>query len=364
MPLVGVLMKLFLRILKNIAVTAAIMTSAYYINILIETATSFKRVEPMIYLLAVFFVAVCTDSFVYGAVSSVAASLTLFIIYIQPASVIGFTFNLVLAIIIVFVASIMVCALTVYIKRDKKLKRITANERMRADLMRAISHDLRTPLTSIYVSSSTILDSYHAMTPEQRLELVKDIKNEANDLIRMTENGLLIARMSDDKVKLARTAGALDELIDATVAKFKKHYPDCPFDFEIPDEPVFVAMDAMLMSQVLSNLLENAVFHAKGMTKLLLRISATERDVLFEVIDDGCGLPKEGIFPGADRKKRRTQKEVDDADRSQSGRHNMGIGLSVSSAIVKAHDGELKAENNEKGGTTFYFKLTREAFDE
>ena len=113
-------------------------------------------------------------------------------------------------------------------------------------------------------------------------------------------------------------------------------------------------MDAMLIEQVLINLLENAVIHAKGMETLKLSVSCKDGQALFCVSDDGCGIPQErleNLFTGyLDRKNT-------PADGSRS---NMGIGLSVCATIIKAHGSEIFAKNLENGGAAFYFTLETE----
>ena len=117
-------------------------------------------------------------------------------------------------------------------------------------------------------------------------------------------------------------------------------------------------MDSILIEQVLLNLLENAVFHAKGMTELILSVSLVGDKAVFEVSDNGCGIPEEAlnrIFTGSYKK---SAAPVDGT------RSNMGIGLSVCAAIIKAHGGEITAENRIGGGAVFHFSLERECNDE
>ena len=119
-----------------------------------------------------------------------------------------------------------------------------------------------------------------------------------------------------------------------------------------------IPMDNLLLQQVLFNLLENAVYHAKGMTELILAVECQENMAVFSVRDNGCGIPTErmrNLFSGY----------LGREDRPMDGtRHNMGIGLSVCSAIVKAHGGEIKAKNRPEGGAEFTFALEMEDSDE
>ena len=125
---------------------------------------------------------------------------------------------------------------------------------------------------------------------------------------------------------------------------------------ELPDDFIVIPMDSMLIRQVLTNLLENAVLHAEGMTKLTLRVFTLGNRAVFEVADNGCGIPKERLrtlFTG-------TLPSESEAD---SGKHGMGIGLSVCAAIIKAHGGEIKAESKPGEGTTIRFWLETEEIE-
>ena len=119
-----------------------------------------------------------------------------------------------------------------------------------------------------------------------------------------------------------------------------------------------IPMDSMLIQQVLMNLLENAVLHAEGMTTLMLRVFTLGSRAVFEVKDDGCGIPKERLrtlFSGTGG--------PDPNAPADSGKHGMGIGLSVCAAIIKAHGGEIDAESRPGEGTTIRFWLETEKIE-
>ena len=114
-----------------------------------------------------------------------------------------------------------------------------------------------------------------------------------------------------------------------------------------------IQADPMLLEQVLMTLLENAVFHARGMERLELLVEIQGNKAVFTVRDDGCGIPGDriaGLFAG----------NLDNRRPKDTGRSNMGIGLSVCAAIVRAHGGEIRASNRETGGAQFFFALDLE----
>ena len=123
---------------------------------------------------------------------------------------------------------------------------------------------------------------------------------------------------------------------------------------EIPDQFISIPMDAMLIEQVLINILENAVDHAVGMTRLILKVTCENELAHFRISDNGCGIPQDrmkDLFTGY------LERGTLPTD---SSRNNMGIGLSVCSTIIKAHGSEIHAENLKKGGASFFFSLEME----
>ena len=227
-------------------------------------------------------------------------------------------------------------------------------ERMRANLLRAVSHDLRTPLTTIYSASSTLLDKREQLTDQQRDLMLKSIQEDSEWLVRMVENLLSITRIGSERIEIAKTPVILDELIDSAMTKFHSRYPGQEVALELPEDMVAIPVDAILIEQVLINLLENAVLHAEGMTTLSLRVFTLGRQAIFEVADNGCGIREDRlshIFSGS----------YEALESTPDGRkRNAGIGLSVCATIIKAHGGEITAENRRGGGALFRFTLGKE----
>lgn len=191
---------------------------------------------------------------------------------------------------------------------------------------------------------STQQSKYDALPKEQQLKLLGEIQEDSEWLIRMVENLLSVTRIDGAKVEVVKTPTVLDELIDSVLMKFSKKHPNQKVITQIPEEFVDIPMDSLLIEQVLLNLLENAVFHAKGMTELTLSVSLVGDKAVFEVADNGCGIPDDAlqkIFTGS------YEKSAAPVDGTRS---NMGIGLSVCAAIVKAHGSEITAENRKGGG--------------
>ena len=306
-------------------------------------------------MLAVYIVSVLTPGYIYGISSALISVLMVNFAFDFPFFAFNFTIaeNIVSAIILLAVTMIT-CGLTAKVRHQDAIKAERDKERMRANLLRAVSHDLRTPLTTIYGSSSALLENYDNFSAEQCKEMLKGISEDSQWLHRMVENLLSITRLDGNNVKIIKTATVLDELIDSVLVKFSKRYPNQSIDIDIPDDFVTVPMDALLIEQVLINILENAVQHAEGMTSLKLKVFTISDKAIFEIKDNGCGIPEsklKDIFSGA---------YTTSLDISDSKKNNAGIGLSVCASIIKAHGGDIKAENEKEGGCIFRFTLNME----
>lgn len=346
-------------ILKNGFFTLFVLAAAFLLGLMIHAWELSETVYPMIFVLGTFLVSIRTEGYLWGILTSLISALLVNFAFTKPYY--GFdllTSECFLVALIMIAVSVMTSALTKKIKEQEKIKAESEKEKMQANLLRAVSHDLRTPLTTIYGSCSTIIENYDSLSKEHQIELLNKTREDSEWLIRMVENLLSVTRIDNDKVSVAKMPTVPEELIDAVLVKFYKRYPEQKVQVKIPDEFISIPMDAMLIEQVLINLLENAVVHAKGMTKLALDVGVSGSRVVFSVFDDGCGIPKEHldkIFNGF-------QDRINGP--SDGNRHNMGIGLSVCSTIIKAHGGEIQAMNRPEKGAVFWFTLEREMSDD
>ena len=342
------------HIITDSVFTIITLLAVFFVNLFLFMYFDTKTMTPMVFVLGVFLVSWRTQGYVFGIVSSLLSVLAVNWAFTYPY----WAFDLISpecisSAVVMLIVSTMTGALTTRLKQQEKLKAEAEKERMRGNLLRAVSHDLRTPLTSIYGSSSAIIENFESISDERKLLLLKDIQSDSQWLNRMVENLLSVTRVDADKVRLSKHSTVLEELIDALLVKFYKHYPNYKVQVLIPDDFVSIPMDPVLIEQVLMNLLENAVFHAAGMKNLWLRVVLKDRKAFFSVEDDGCGIPEEKmahLFTGL----------LDSEAPVDSTRSNMGIGLSVCKTIIKAHGGELRAESRPEGGTIFSFAVEME----
>ena len=332
----------------------ATLLGAFAANLLLQTKFETYTMTPMIFVLGVFLVSWRTQGYFWGVAASLISVLAVNWAFTYPY----WAFDLISpecisSAVVMLIVSTMTGALTTRLKQQEKLKAEAEKERMRGNLLRAVSHDLRTPLTSIYGSCSVMIEHYDEIPQEKRQKMLREIHGDAQWLIRMVENLLSVTRVDADKVRLSKHSTVLEELVDALLVKFRKHYPQQKVTVSLPEEFVVIPMDPVLIEQVLMNLLENAVFHAHGMTELLLRVEVKGSKAWFHVEDDGCGIPPDRLnklFTGM----------LDSEAPVDTGRSNMGIGLSVCRTIIKAHGSDIRAKNRPQGGAAFSFSLEME----
>jgi len=226
----------------------------------------------------------------------------------------------------------------------------TEKEVMRSNLLRAISHDLRTPLTAISGASSAILENKQTMDDATHDKLLFDIKDDSQWLIRMVENLLSVTRISETAANLSKTTQAVEEVVSESLSRVKNKYPGYNVSVKVPEELLLVPMDATLIEQVIINILENAIKHSTRDALIEFIVTRDKENAIFEISDNGTGispdeLPK--LFEGYSSGKTKNP----DSSRG------MGIGLSICRSIIQAHGGIIEAENKKEGGAKFRFTL-------
>lgn len=340
---------------KDAVITVAIVAITFFVNLLFQILFQTDTLIPMVSVLSVFLIAFLTQGYRWSIVASVINVAAVNFAFTYPYYEFDFyVHESISSAVVMLVVAIMTGTLTTKIKNQEKARMESERELLRANLLRAMSHDIRTPLTAIYGATSTVIENYDSLTRAQQLKLLDDARDDAEWLIRMVENLLSVTRINGGQVQVTKTPVVLEELVDTAVIKFKKRYPQAPLSVAIPDDFITVAVDPLLMEQVLMNLLENAVLHAEGMTELCLTVSEDDDHLIFEIADNGCGISEEimaRLFSGVPG----SEKASPDVRRN-----SMGIGLSVCAAIITAHGGSIAAENRREGGTAFRFMLRKE----
>ena len=312
----------------------------------------------MLYTIGAFIAARYTEGYLYGIIYALGAVLAVNFFFTYPYGTLNFSIEgyqvtflgmLIISLFTSVSSSVLKSQQDLLTKQEKELAE-AEREKMRANLLRAVSHDLRTPLTGIIGNSESILENGDNMTEEEKRDIVASMDADAKWLLNMVENLLSVTRIDDSTAGVSKTPEIVDEVVSAAVSKFKKRFPGTEVIVKVPDEPVMVDMDAMLIQQVILNIMHNAKVHSGSTGPIELYVTEDGNEVRFSIRDHGVGIPEEKlntIFDG---------EGFGGVRSSTDGYKGMGIGLSICKTIVIAHGGQIEAKNLDEGAE-FVFRL-------
>ena len=342
----------------SLPITITLMAAASVASTVFFHFSSNVTNISIIFILAIILIARVTRNYGAGILASLYSVFWVNYAYTYPYMALNFTLSgypvtfVGMALISCFTSSIciMLTRQSEQLKEQERKLMAAEKETMRANLLRAISHDLRTPLTSIIGSSSAYLEEDASLSPEDRRRLVANIEEDAQWLLNMVENLLSVTRIQDDRgvASVSKSEEPLEEVISEAVRRFKKRFPTMEVRVSMPNAFIMVPMDPILIEQVINNLLENASFHS-GNQKIDLQVETLPEAVSVTIRDYGKGIPQElldTLFDGAGISQ----------NRQGDGHKGMGIGLTLCKTIVGAHGGTISASNH-AGGAAFTFTL-------
>lgn len=209
----------------------------------------------------------------------------------------------------------------------------------------AISHDLRTPLAAIVGTATAMQTQGDRLSPAQQDQLLKSLVRESSYLSDITENTLQLMKLSNDSQGIQRSWESIEEIIGAVLARVRQHDPARRIRCSVPKGLPLLQADPVLLSQLLGNLLDNALKYSDGTIDLSVRCA--EQAMIVSVKDRGNGIPdaqKSLVFQPYART-------------DQTGRRGVGLGLALAQAIATAHGGSLGLKTRQGGGSHFFVRL-------
>lgn len=227
----------------------------------------------------------------------------------------------------------------------------TDMDQTRANLLRAISHDLRTPLAGILGNSLIYLENKKTLAETERINIVTNIHRDSCWLINLVENLLAVTRIRNDTMEINESEELVEEVISEALQKIEKRHPNCMIHVKIPENFILLPMDAMLIEQVTINLLENAILHSGSAAPVDIVVENEPEYVSFTVRDYGSGIPEnmqEDLFQGIPYF----------PSRAADAQKGAGIGLAICKTIIAAHHGTIQGRNHENGAE-FIFTLPK-----
>lgn len=239
--------------------------------------------------------------------------------------------------------------------RDEKQKIAleTQRERLRSNLLRAISHDLRTPLTSISGNAGVLMEKSIALTEEKKQEIYASIYDDSMWLVDLTENLLSITRIENGTMHLQMNAELIDDVLREAIAHVDRQAARHHIRVNLEDDLLMAKMDARLIVQVIINIVNNAIKYTPEGSHICISAEKEDRMVCIHIADDGPGISDEAKVHLFDMFYTAGIGKADS-------RRGLGLGLSLCQSIVEAHGGEIFVENNEPHGAVFSFTLPLE----
>lgn len=235
--------------------------------------------------------------------------------------------------------------------REKEEAAILAQkEQLRANLLRSISHDLRTPLTSISGNASNLLSNGDKFDENTKRTLYSDIYDDSMWLINLVENLLSVTRIEDGKMNLHLSAELMEEVIDEALRHINRKSKEHHITVNYSEEFILAKIDAKLMVQVIINIVDNAIKYTPVGSEINITTEKKGDKVVVSISDNGEGISK-------DVKKHVFDMFYSGANKVADSRRSLGLGLSLCKSIINAHGGEIKVLDNKPHGTIFTFTL-------
>ena len=232
------------------------------------------------------------------------------------------------------------------------------NHALRNTLLTSVSHDYRTPLANLMGAASVIHDQTSKLSVEKIADLAQTVLDEAQHLNRMTTNTLHLARLDANPLHIKMDWESLHEILGSVLAKSRKRYPNRNFVVNVPNHLPLVRCEAILLVQLLDNLIDNAAQYSPESKPIEIAVGVSNDALVIRVMDEGLGIEdawKHKVFQAFER----VQMDHAQADASEKNqlRRGMGVGLAVCMAIAKVHNAKLWIEDRVPRGTAMCFSL-------
>lgn len=241
----------------------------------------------------------------------------------------------------------------IYNKKRQEMFLQAKNEQLRANLLRSISHDLRTPLTSISGNADFLLSNAAKITDEKKIELYRNIYDDSIWLINLVENILSVTRIENGTMKINLQTELLDDIVNEALKHTLRHSHNHDIIFKNPDDIIMVKADSRLLVQVFVNIIDNAVKYTPEGSQIVISAALRNHKAVVSIADNGPGIPDEA-------KDKIFKMFYTAASTVSDSRRGMGIGLSLCKSIITAHGGTIAVSDNKPHGTVFTFTLPAE----
>lgn len=354
--------RIALSFVKDLGLCLFVLTAATLVGFAFNAFSLTDADIIMLYIIAVLVISIFTSKIQYCLMSSVIGVILFNYFFTYPefsmsADDPGYPVTFVTMFITAFIAGSLANKLkrNIFIAeqnaREKEEAALLAqNEQLRANMLRSISHDLRTPLTSISGNASTLMSGGNTLDENAKQQIYADIYSESLWLIGMVENLLYATRIEDGRMQLNLSVEILDDIVQEAVRHIAHAHPKRRILTKMLDEIIPVNVDANLIVQVIVNLTDNAVKYSEEDTPVTISVKRADRLAVVLVSDFGAGIPQE-------EKEKVFEMFYTGGNRFSDSRRSLGLGLTLCRSIINSHGGSITVEDNVPKGTVVSFTL-------
>lgn len=311
-----------------------------------------------VYILGVLIISIITSSWMYSFLASVISVLAFNFLFTVPRFTLraydpSYPVTFGIMFLVALITGSLASRMKEYARESAQAAMQIEKEQLRADLLRSISHDLRTPLTSISGNASNLLSNENEFSQETRMQIYGDIYDDSMWLIKLVENLLSVTRIEDGRMDLRMSAELMDEVIAEAMRHTDRNRAGRKIEVSSDEEFILGKMDARLIVQVVINLVDNAVKYTPEGAQIRIHTGKKDGMVVVSVSDTGPGIPDQ-------QKSKVFDMFYTGTNRAADGRRSLGLGLGLCRSIIRAHGGEIWVSDNKPQGAVFTFTLPAE----
>lgn len=311
-----------------------------------------------VYILGVLIISIITSSWMYSFLASVISVLAFNFLFTIPRFTLraydpSYPVTFGIMFLVALITGSLASRMKEYARESAQAAMQIEKEQLRADLLRSISHDLRTPLTSISGNASNLLSNENEFSQETRMQIYGDIYDDSMWLIKLVENLLSVTRIEDGRMDLRMSAELMDEVIAEAMRHTDRNRDGRKIEVSSDEGFILGKMDARLIVQVVINLVDNAVKYTPEGAQIRIHTGKKDGMVVVSVSDTGPGIPDE-------QKSKVFDMFYTGTNRAADGRRSLGLGLGLCRSIIRAHGGEIWVSDNKPQGAVFTFTLPAE----
>lgn len=311
-----------------------------------------------VYILGVLIISIITSSWMYSFLASVISVLAFNFLFTIPRFTLraydpSYPVTFGIMFLVALITGSLASRMKEYARESAQAAMQIEKEQLRADLLRSISHDLRTPLTSISGNASNLLSNENEFSQETRMQIYGDIYDDSMWLIKLVENLLSVTRIEDGRMDLRMSAELMDEVIAEAMRHTDRNRDGRKIEVSSDEEFILGKMDARLIVQVVINLVDNAVKYTPEGAQIRIHTGKKDGMVVVSVSDTGPGIPDE-------QKSKVFDMFYTGTNRAADGRRSLGLGLGLCRSIIRAHGGEIWVSDNKPQWAVFTFTLPAE----